>query len=117
MPRLARIVWPRAPHHITQRGNRREQVFFTDEDRRAYLAWLKDYAEEDYLWAAVRYVERNPVRAKIVRKAENYRWSSTSAHCGGKRPALRFGEIYPETGEVNRPSVTVPATGTTEEGE
>jgi putative transposase len=38
--------------------------------------------DEAYLWAAVRYVERNPVRAKIVRKAENYRWSSASAHCG-----------------------------------
>ena len=73
---------------ITQRGNRREEVFLTDEDRRAYLAWLKDYAEEDYLWAAVRYVERNPVRAKIVRKAENYRWSSTSAHCGLKADPL-----------------------------
>ena len=28
--------------------------------------------DEDYLWAAIRYVERNPVRAKLVRKAENY---------------------------------------------
>lgn len=38
--------------------------------------------DEAYLWAAVRYVERNPVRAKMVRKAENYRWSSAPAHCG-----------------------------------
>ena len=30
----------------------------------------------------MRYVERNPVRAKMVRKAENYRWSSAAAHCG-----------------------------------
>jgi putative transposase len=37
--------------------------------------------DEAYLWAAVRYVERNPVRARMVRKAENYRWSSASAHC------------------------------------
>ena len=135
----------RVPHHITQRGNRREQVFFTDDDRQAYLARLKGYAEkyavdilayclmtnhvhliaipanedslekvlkslhmryaqrlnrarhwkghvwqgrffssalgETYLWAAMHYVERNPVRAKIVRKAENDRWSSASAHC------------------------------------
>ena len=148
MPRLARTVCARVPHHVTQRGNRREAVFFADDDYRAYLAWLKDYAEkhgveilayclmtnhihlvvvpasedglekllkplhmryaqrvnrtrgwkghlwqgrffssaldEDYLWAAVRYVERNPVRAKMVRKAENYRWSSASAHCGLK---------------------------------
>ena len=38
--------------------------------------------DEDYLWAAIRYVERNPVRAKMVRKAENYAWSSAAAHCG-----------------------------------
>ena len=145
MPRLARTVCARVPHHITQRGNRREKVFFTDDDRRAYLGWLKEYAEkyevdilayclmtnhihlvavpgtedslqqalkplhmryaqrinrargwkghvwqgrffssaldEAYLWAAVRYVERNPVRARMVRKAENYRWSSASGHC------------------------------------
>lgn len=38
--------------------------------------------DDTYTWAAVRYVERNPVRAKIVRKAENYPWSSAAAHCG-----------------------------------
>ena len=145
MPRLARSVCAQVPHHITQRGNRREQVFFTDEDRQVYLRWLKEYAEkhevdilayclmtnhihlvavpktedglqqtlkplhmryaqrinrtrgwkghlwqgrffssaldEAYLWAAIRYVERNPVRARMVRKAENYRWSSAAAHC------------------------------------
>ena len=35
-----------------------------------------------YLWKAVRYVERNPVRAGIVRRAEDYRWSSAAFHCG-----------------------------------
>ncbi|MGH8613248.1 MAG: transposase [Gammaproteobacteria bacterium] len=31
------------PHHITQRGNRREDVFFNEADRAAYLAWLGEY--------------------------------------------------------------------------
>ena len=146
MPRLARNVFPRIPHHITQRGNRREDIFFTDDDRHAYLNWLREYCHEHqvdilayclmtnhihlvlvpnteeglnrvlkplhmryaqhinkqrgwkghlwqgryfssplddaYLWAAIRYVERNPVRVKMVRKAERYRWSSAAAHCG-----------------------------------
>ena len=34
---------------------------------------------------AVRYVKRNPVRARMVRKAEQYPWSSAAAHCG-RRP-------------------------------
>ncbi|MDA1326588.1 MAG: hypothetical protein O3C34_17825 [Proteobacteria bacterium] len=37
MARLARIVVPGLPHHVTRRGNRRETVFFSDEDYRAYL--------------------------------------------------------------------------------
>ena len=45
MARLARIVIPGLPHHVTQRGNRRDTVFFGDEDYRAYL---------DLLTAAVR---------------------------------------------------------------
>lgn len=37
MARLARVVIPDLPHHVTQRGARREQVFFGDEDYRFYL--------------------------------------------------------------------------------
>ena len=158
MPRLARTVCAQVPHHITQRGNRREDIFFTDEDRQAYLGWLKEYAEkyevailayclmtnhihliavpatetglqqvlkplhmryaqrfnrtqgfkghvwqgrffssaldDDYLWAALRYVERNPVRAKMVRKAENYRWSSAGGHCGLRPDPLLTEKSY-----------------------
>jgi putative transposase len=148
MPRLARAVFQGIPHHITQRGNRREDIFFTEEDRLIYLAWLREYTEkhkvqvlayclmtnhvhlilipsapeglhnvlkplhmryaqrvnraqgwtghvwqgryfsspldEAYTWAAVRYVECNPVRARMVASAEVYRWSSAAAHCGLK---------------------------------
>ena len=47
MPRLARSVFPDVPHHITQRGNRREDVFFTDDDRLIYLEWLQLYCEKN----------------------------------------------------------------------
>ena len=152
MPRLARAVFAGIPHHVTQRGNRREDVFFGDDDRRLYLSWLKGYCDEHavevlayclmtnhvhllavplradgleralkplhmryaqrinrqrgwhghlwqgrffsspldeaYLWAALRYVERNPVRARLVRRAENYPWSSAAAHCGHRADAV-----------------------------
>ena len=158
MPRLARSVFPGVPHHLTQRGNRREDVFFTDEDRHAYLAWLQEYCakqkvtvlayclmtnhihvvavppgeeafqnvfrplhtryaqrinrarkwkghvwqgrffssplDEPYLWAAIRYVERNPVRAGLVRKAEHYPWSSAPAHCGLRHDATLTPDRY-----------------------
>ena len=44
MPRVARIVVPEVAHHVTQRGNNRQDVFFVDDDRREYLALLKQQA-------------------------------------------------------------------------
>ena len=46
MARLARIVIPHVAHHVTQRGNRRLPVFFSDADRRDYLGLLADYAKD-----------------------------------------------------------------------
>ena len=40
MARLARVVAAGIAHHVTQRGNRRQQVFFCDEDYAAYLDLL-----------------------------------------------------------------------------
>ena len=146
MPRPTRIVHAGIPHHVTQRGNRRGQVFFSNADYQTYRHWLREYSVRldiaviayclmtnhvhlilvakaksalptllkslnarfarrvnrmkewsGHLWqgryfssaldgphfrAAVRYVERNPVRAGIVRRAEDYAWSSAFAHCG-----------------------------------
>ena len=44
MPRLARIVIPGIPHHISQRGNNKENIFFTHDDRDSYLMFLKRYS-------------------------------------------------------------------------
>ena len=152
MLRLPRTIFAGLPHHVTQRGNRCEDIFFTDEDLEADLSWLREYSDkhqvellayclmtnhihlvaipatddglhrmlkplhmryaqrinrargwkghlwqgrffsspldEAYLWSAVRYVERNPVRAGMECRAENYRWSSAAAHCGSRSDDL-----------------------------
>ncbi len=53
MPRIARIIAPGYPHHVTQRGNNRMTVFFDDEDRQTYLDILSLYAQKNSLqiWA------------------------------------------------------------------
>ena len=121
MARLPRIVIPDIPHHVTQRGNRREQTFFEEGDYRLYLDLLADAArraraeiwsyclmpnhvhiiitpaDEDGLWRtwqgrfgsvamdevhfinALRYVALNPVRARLVERAQDWQWSSTTA--------------------------------------
>jgi len=44
--------------------------------------YLSSPMDERYMWSAIRYVERNPVRARMVKKAESYPWSSAASHCG-----------------------------------
>jgi putative transposase len=151
MPRVARIVLPNLPHHVVQRGNNRQDVFFVDDDRRVYLSLLgkecrkhglrvlgyclmtnhvhlvaippakeafaravgrADFVYTQYvnrlhdrcghLWqnrffscaldelhllTAAAYVDRNPVRAGLVRRAWDYPWSSARAHLGRPDPA------------------------------
>jgi len=150
MPRNARVVIAGCPHHITQRGNNGQDVFFSDADRRMYLDLLAEQCEKFslaiegyclmtnhihliatpkragslakavgrtnlyytryinslqgrsghlwqdrffscpleglYYWAAMIYVDRNPVRAGMVRKPWRWEWSSAAVHCGGKEP-------------------------------
>lgn len=141
------------PHHLTQRGVRRQNVFFTAEDRDLYksllaenahrygleiiayclmtnhvhllvvpleedsLRWTFQYThrryaakinsdngwtghlwqerfysspvDEDFFWITLRYIERNPLQAGLVRNhPAEYRWSSASAHCENKDDAL-----------------------------
>ena len=147
MVRLARVTPAGVPHHVIQRGNRRQKVFFGVEDRKNYLdilalqsriyglrvwayclmdnhvhlivvpeketsltraisathetytrminfrqgwrgyLWQGRFKsmplDEKYLYAAVRYVELNPVRAGIVKYPQDYTWSSAQFHILG----------------------------------
>ena len=149
MARLARVIVPGHPHHVTQRGNGRARTFFGEADyalyrdllaahcgaagvdvwawchlmpdhvhlilvpsdadglRRALARVHRSYAgaiqarrkrtghfwqgrfgavvmDEAHLAAALRYVSLNPVRARLVERAQDWRWSSTRAHLRGK---------------------------------
>ena len=54
MARIARVIAPGAPHHVTQRGNRRQQTFFCDDDYLAYIdlmsEWCGKYHVEIWAW-------------------------------------------------------------------
>jgi putative transposase len=148
MARIARLVLPGIPHHVTQRGNGRQAVFFEEGDFALYLDLLAQAArrtgceiwsyclmpnhvhaiivprdadglratfgelhrrytgyinararrtghlwqgrfgsvamDEAHLHAAFRYVALNPVRARLVARAEDWAWSSTRALIAGK---------------------------------
>ena len=46
MPRMARTVVAGIAHHVTQLGNRKEDVFFTNADWQRYLKLLNGYSEQ-----------------------------------------------------------------------
>jgi len=50
--------------------------------------------DEPHLLAAARYIELNPVRAGLAKKAEDYQWSSARAHLAKKDdPLVRVGGL------------------------
>ena len=82
MARLAGLVVPGLPHHVTQRGNRRQQTFFRDEDYAAYVEVMADWCEES------RYVEFSPVRAGLVPDPADWPWSSARSQLSGRDDRL-----------------------------
>lgn len=52
---------------------------------------------EAYLWAVARYIENNPVRVHITKKAEEWKWSSARFHLkGGKDEFVNLHEWMEE---------------------
>jgi len=68
--RLARVVVPGYPHHVTQRGNRCADVFFDRNDRRVYLSLLKQYADTYGLSVWAYCLMTNHVHFVVVPEAE-----------------------------------------------
>ncbi len=163
MARMARVVVPFYPHHVTQRGNRRQRTFFGDFDYKTYLELMSEFCrkadtrvwayclmpnhvhlvmvpshldglraalgeshrrytravnlrkrwrghlwqerfhsfpmDEVYLLAAVRYVEQNPVAARLCRRAQDWPWSSAAAHLRGRDDGLV--EVQPMLSRVD----------------
>ena len=42
MARIARVVVPGYPHHVTQRGNHRQSTFFNENDYKYYIKLISE---------------------------------------------------------------------------
>ena len=71
MARHARIVVPGVAHHVTQRGNNRQDIFFVDDDRRVFLRFLKESAKQYDLSVSVYCLMRNHVHLIAIPEQEN----------------------------------------------
>jgi putative transposase len=57
--------------------------------------------DDAHTLAAARYIELNPVRARLVRKPQRYRWSSAAAHAAGHDDHLvRVAPVLELAGDV-----------------
>ena len=67
--------------------NMRYARYYNEKHKMKGHLWQGRYyscvLDERHLLAAARYIERNPVRAGLVKSPEEWRWSSASAHCRG----------------------------------
>jgi putative transposase len=50
--------------------------------------------DEKHVYAAICYVENNPVSARVVKKAENYNWSSAKSHIKKMRDQILAMDCY-----------------------
>ena len=66
VPRHARIVFPGVPHHVTQRGNHRERVFFAQGDQETYLHLLQRYSKEQAIEVAAYCLMLNHVHLVVI---------------------------------------------------
>lgn len=71
MARMARVVIPNIPHHVTQRGNRRQRVFFGDSDYQFYKSLLARYCRKESVQVLAYCLMPNHVHLVMVPRAEN----------------------------------------------
>jgi hypothetical protein len=64
MARIAPVVDPGVPRHVTQRGNRRERVFFEDEDFRLYRRPIAEAARR-FTASAICFLNASRLKALI----------------------------------------------------
>src|SRR5918992_405218 len=92
----------RSPRGLGEAHRRYTRLINFREGWRGHL-WQGRFSsfvmDESYLLAAARYVELNPVRARLVEKPERYPWSSAAAHVKGVDEALV--KVAPLLGLVN----------------
>jgi putative transposase len=57
--------------------------------------------DEQHMYAAIRYIENNPVRANIVEKPYDYKWSSAKAHVYRRKDTVLSHDCHLEKGINN----------------
>ncbi len=98
---------PRNLSKLPQHVGRKYVPYFNHKYGRSGTLWegrfkASSIDTEQYLFTCYRYIELNPVRAKMVEKPEEYPWSSYRGNaCGANDPILTPHPLYLALGENN----------------
>lgn len=71
MSRKSRIVAVGLPHHVMQKGNYGQDIFFNDDDYLNYLSWIKQYSSKYHLSVLAFCLLKNHVHFVVVPYEEN----------------------------------------------
>jgi len=104
------VVIPDEPTSMAialRRAHSRYALYLNARRRRVgHLFQARFYScalDKRHLWVALRYVERNPVRAHLVERPEQYAWSSAAAHVGiGTPPPWLDWQFHADAGGAER---------------
>lgn len=81
MARIARVIAPGLPHHVTQRGNRRQQTFFCKDDYEEYLRLMSAWCARWNVAVWAYCLMPNHVHLIVVPKSEaGFRRAIGEAH-------------------------------------
>ena len=90
---VVQIAVPQTPQALSQslkQAHGRCAAYWNAQQSSTGHVWQGPFyscpLDESHLWAALRYVELNPVRAGMVATPEGWRWSSAATHCGVTDP-------------------------------
>lgn len=98
MSRQARVVVEAVPHHATQRGNNRQDIFLCDDDRRFYLQTLRQKSEQFGLAILGYCLMTNHVHVVAVpRRADSLAKALGQTHW---RHAMRFNRLHRRSGHL-----------------
>ncbi len=67
---MARVVAPGLPHHVTQRGNRRQATFFCEEDYEEYIRLMSEWCSRWHVAVWAYCLMPNHVHMIMVPKSE-----------------------------------------------
>ncbi len=96
MARIARVVAPGLPHHVTQRGNCRQENFFCEGDYEEYIRVMSEWCSRCNVQVWAHCLMPDQVHMIVVPQSGEGLRRAIGGEGGGSSPALQPSGLFPE---------------------